>query len=1007
MKNSIKRLLAVVLSIVTMLTMLPTIPASAYTTVSPDEFGGSILLKSSSEPLHLVDNLYGFKFLINGEIGYCIDPDTEAQKTYDKTVEVSNFSSSTIKLDPNTTDIKEKALISGISVFYAGHGDYFSTFSNGGKTAKSIMDSYIDKYSNFFEDMDSTEDKYRFLTHFVLSQLYHEMIGDDYEMPWSKYDDIKEMIDEMVDFAKSIANNSGDWSAIKNSSKKNNYFITQPQTESGKVFQHLIVRIPKKSRVTISKSNASEEIKSVANANFGKEYLNFNGAQYTLYKQDKSTVVAVAEFDTSGNICKVKYDYADNTWITSNYIEVDEGTYYFKETKAPSNGKYALDSNYYQLDVTESDIVNETTISKKVTENPIVKLRLQKSSSCTDISEGNSLYSLAGAEYAVYTSESAANRNDKSEILGYFKTDENGYGAYVSTDGITWNSNTNGFLQVTYQDSLCAKEIKAPQGFKLSSEIVKFELYKYTNGGFIVLEAKCTDEPYNDPIRILVQKENAAGASSRDNFEGAEFTVKYFGGYYYSETELAQQTPDRTWVLKTNENGYCTLSNAFLVSGDSFYYTEDNPNPCLPLGTISVQETKAPDNGKYEINPEVFIRQIKVDEITQDIITTNTIIVKETEILGKLTIAKSAEDSKRSNNTAKDVWFNVKSDDGLVDTNVVTVASSSTEGAVTLDNLAIYKDNGEYVQYTITELGYKNADGTFSVPDRYVKPEPKVVTLEKSTSVYCYFNNRLEKTGLIVQKKSEDGIVSGFYFSVVSDDGKVNRTVVTGEDGTASLTNLSVYNSSSEKIKYTITELGFKNEDGTYSIPDRYFIPSAKTVTLEDGKSITVTIYNSLKRGSVELTKTDAEDNILKGITFELYNSNNTLVELVQESVGVYRPATEDDTDTVKVAVTDDFGGFLIDMLLPGDYYFVEVDSNGYMPYSKKIEFTISAESTKTLEQYITVKNNKIVMADTGGKGSNREIMINIGYIMLAVSILTGGTALFMKNKKKHSKKAQ
>ena len=56
-----------------------------------------------------------------------------------------------------------------------------------------------------------------------------------------------------------------------------------------------------------------------------------------------------------------------------------------------------------------------------------------------------------------------------------------------------------------------------------------------------------------------------------------------------------QQLQQRTWVIKTvkspSENKYiATLSNTFKVSGDEFYL--DGGAPTLPLGTITVEETK-------------------------------------------------------------------------------------------------------------------------------------------------------------------------------------------------------------------------------------------------------------------------------------------------------------------------------------------------------------------------------------------------------------------------------
>lgn len=207
---------------------------------------------------------------------------------------------------------------------------------------------------------------------------------------------------------------------------------------------------------------------------------------------------------------------------------------------------------------------------------------------------------------------------------------------------------------------------------------------------------------------------------------GAEFTVKYYSGYYYSESELNGKTPTRKWILKTDSDGYCRLADEYRAESDfgEDFYLRSSGDVTLPLGTFTVQETKAPTG--YKINPELFIRQIKVDEATGSITTFNEIEVPEPRdtVYGNLTIYKTADDSKRGANTAKDVWFNVKSDDGVTDENIVT-KSKGIDGAATLSDLPVYKASGEYVKYIITELGYKNADGTYSIPDRYIPPAKK------------------------------------------------------------------------------------------------------------------------------------------------------------------------------------------------------------------------------------------------------------------------------------------
>lgn len=1023
-----KKLTSLAVALTTIFAMLPVanISASAYSYTGLSEIGGKVLIQSSEKPLVLIDNgsagkLDAYKFLINGEVGYCIDPQLPAQKTGGKTMEFTQFSGETgkevIKLDPNSTDEKEKALIVGLSVLYGGYGDYFSTFENGGKSAKSIMDGFIDGvYSSLFSKMNTREDKYYFLSHYTLSQLYHELVNDGTSWKtWSNYKDVNTMINRLVDYTKNIVKSTGDYSAIKRSCATNNYYITQPKGKDGTFCQHLIVRIPKKAKLYLEKSGTSEEIKNLTEQTTDKDYLNFAGAQYTLYSDDNK-VVAVAELDKNGNIAKILYSYSNSEWITKNYFELGSGQYYLKETKAPANGYFTLSNKKYNVTVTTDDCNNERILDiLQLFDTEIVKLKFKKESSNPDLTTDNDCYSLDGGMFAVFANKKSAydylaDNSVKNNIVRYFITDSNGDCKAISKDGNSWDYNANSELyKIAYSDSYYAVEMAAPKGFKSYNRPVQMTI-NGTDGGFAVLSATIADEPLNDPIYILLQKKDAVTGQTT-NMANAEFTVSYYKGYYYTEGELSGIEPERKWVLKTDGRGHTYLDEDYRAEsdfGEAFYYVPNSSTPTLPLGTITIQETKAPTG--YKINPELFIRQIKVDEATGSITTFNEIEVPEPRdtVYGNLTIYKTADDSKRGANTAKDVWFNVKSDDGVTDENIVT-KSKGIDGVATLSDLPVYKASGEYVKYIITELGYKNADGTYSIPDRYIPPAKKTVTLKENVTLSFYFANRLQKTGLIVQKESEDGIISGFYFSVKSDDGKTNKVLVTGEDGTAHLTNLAVYNTSNEKVKYTIDELGFKNADGTYYFPAKYVKPAAQTVTLEDGKSFVVTMKNLLKRGSVELLKTDGNGNPLEGIEFELYNTKTGIVNVINKNSSImYEAADSKTADTVTKLVTDSDGRIIVNNLLPGDYYFIETDSKGNMPYAGKINFTISPDSLDTLDIQLTVKNNSVFIPETGGTGNNRPMYIEIGAAVLAFTILVGAIGLGIRKKKKSiGKKAQ
>ena len=902
-----KKLASLATAFATVFAMLPiaSVSAGAYSYTGLDEIGGKVLIQSSENALVLIDNgsagkLDAYKFLINGEVGYCIDPQLPAQKTYGKTMEFSQFSGETgkevIELDPYTTNQKEKALIAGLSVFYGGYGDYFSTFSNGGKTAKSIMDSYINGvYSSDFKHLSNADDKYYYLSHYAESQLYHELVGDSTNWKtWSSYNDINTMINGLVEFANNIAKSTGDYSAILRSCQMNNYYICQPKGKDGTFCQHLIVRIPKKAKLALQKSGTSDEIKNLTEQTKDKDYLNFAGAQYTIYNKSDNKIVAVAELNKNGNIAKILYSYSNSEWIHKNYFELDAGDYVLKETKAPNNGKYyALDDAEYSITITSDDCKQEKTLDVlNVSDTERVRLNLKKESANPDLTDNNSCYDLDGALFAVFSNQKSAydyiaDNSKKNNIVRYFITDSKGNCKAISADGNSWDYSTSSELyKFTYSKSLYAVEIEAPNGFKKYNKAVNLTLTSETYGGYAVLSATIVDEPMNDPVYILLHKKDEL-TGQYTNMENAEFTVSYYKGYYYSEDELSDKRPERQWVLKTDSRGYTYLDEAHRADsdfGEPFYLTSDeNPNPAIPLGTVTIQETKAPQG--FKLNSELFIRQIKIDEITGSVMTFNEIEVPEPRDtgFGNLSIYKTADDSKRSNNTAKNVWFRITSDDGITDEYFATTAKG-LDGVATLNNLPVYKLSGEYVYYTISELGYKNSDGTYSVPDRYVAP-------------------------------------------------------------------------------------------------------TSKTITLKENVTLTFTFANRLATGTLRLTKTDSSDTLIDGSGWQLYRADGTAVECSKNSNGKYSYKSTGASATDCIATN---GSLTIDKLPVGDYYLVEsITPTGYMPYGKKLEFKISANAETPLLIQFTVKDNKTMLSETGGVGRAPLYYIGIALALISTFFIT------------------
>jgi len=193
---------------------------------------------------------------------------------------------------------------------------------------------------------------------------------------------------------------------------------------------------------------------------------------------------------------------------------------------------------------------------------------LHKKSANETMTNGNTCYTLEGAKYGIYS---------ENTLVGTLTTDKNGY---AKSD----------ILPV---GKYIVKETDASTGYDIDEESYNVTVVKDQT-----VTANSNEKPKNDPIGIEIVKNDAEtlGEPQGDaTLEDAEFTVKYYNKEYDKDNLPSKAT--RTWVLKTKKQAsgkyIAGLAKSFLKEGsDELYY--DDENPCLPLGTISIEETKAP-----------------------------------------------------------------------------------------------------------------------------------------------------------------------------------------------------------------------------------------------------------------------------------------------------------------------------------------------------------------------------------------------------------------------------
>ena len=443
------------------------------------------------------------------------------------------------------------------------------------------------------------------------------------------------------------------------------------------------------------------------------------------------------------------------------------------------------------------------------------KLTILKKSANTDITDNNDCYSLADAVYGVYKSEADA-KSDKSKVTS-LKTKDTGWSNTVELEAGTY------YL----------KEVTAPKGYALSSEIKKVTITagKETQFG---TNNELIDYPQNDPVNILlgkVDKEtNKNKPQGSASLEGAEFTVKYYKGLYDENPATKGQSPERSWVLKTDEDGYCDLSDSYKISGDKFYYDSNNII-VLPVGTITIQETKAPVG--YFINNDVFVRKITPNGVSESVSTYN-----QPEILEKVIKFNIKKVQVGTTTPVSGAVFLHTKPDGTTES-----LTTDEKGEITITGLetGIHKIKESKApdgyQLNTNEVVFEVESGTGKI--KFTSDSNSLVTqgFEDSGDGYATFADMVNPFDLKITKTNEHGkVLKGAEFTLYSykDCTKVVDTQVSDENGVLSFKDLKV--ETTYYFKETKAPKGYRipvDENGNAYVHSVYVSATPQTNTFE------------------------------------------------------------------------------------------------------------------------------------------------------------------------------
>lgn len=257
---------------------------------------------------------------------------------------------------------------------------------------------------------------------------------------------------------------------------------------------------------------------------------------------------------------------------------------------------------------------------------------------------------------------------------------------------------------------------------------------------------------------------------------------------------------------------------------------------------------------------------------------------------------------------------------GVLSDYVISASASGIRFSVNGNTLSITVDDALSDTVTITaEKRNSQRRGVITWTDGVYGPNGKLqdtVTYAQTVNdpVKGYLNIKVSYGSTKIVKTSEDGKVEGISFTITGNG--VNKTVTTGAGGVIQIDNLA-------PGVYTVTEQNY----------DKYEPQEVRRVTVVSGQVAMVSFNNSLKRGTLIVTKT-SEDGLNEGVKFHLYGTS-----LSGLAVDEY-------------AVTDSTGKAVFsDVLIGTGYTLEEVDT--------AIRYVVPEQQTAAVE-WNTVTNKSI-----------------------------------------------
>jgi uncharacterized surface anchored protein len=571
------------------------------------------------------------------------------------------------------------------------------------------------------------------------------------------------------------------------------------------------------------------------------------GATFALYRSSDGSLAATLITDVFGKATSPK---------------VEPGSYYLVETGAPKG---------FLADATAHDItvIGGSGAKLTVKDEPLGWIELMKASANSEVTDNNGCYSLAGAVYGIYASSAdALSDTDRASTI---TTDSSGYGRTPAQLVLgTWY----------------AREITAPKGYAADTAVYTITHNKATT------RLDVTDRPQGDPAAVLVGKIDADTTASMPQgaagLAGAEFTIRYFDGYF--DTAMSAEAsgyPTRTWVIRTGTDGLGRLREASLAAGSDGLYHNSAGDATIPLGTVLVQETKAPEGYVLPDPAPVHVRQVTPSGTLENVQTYNAPDVPDNVMRGDISIIKAY------NETPDDDTGQMTPEKGII---FDFFGSAQYEGtkphAGTLPAFSLVTDERGYADTSAIHIT-QNPDGSYTKraraagdagavpydtylmvqrfsPDGFDPISPMLIQVNSDGATYSYLlqNGTIQTPLKVVKVDSETGAAVPYpaaWQIIEAATGKpVSMTVhypteqtldVFVSDGQGNLT-------LPEQLpygRYLLREVTAPAAGGTGYVRNPVDVPFIAEAGHDRDNPLEVTFKDAPAKGRILLIKTDAK----------------------------------------------------------------------------------------------------------------------------------------------------